>query len=522
MTTPSKGRAAVVLAGVALGGVAIYALSARSASAPAGTNPDARAAGAADADAARSADVPDAARPLAVAAAYGAWLAGEGRAKAMWREIVRDAGGKVLPGLPAGTAVVVAQVGTGVLVRGAASEAGTMLADGESGAIVAWIPQGRHAFAGDGFGAFLFEETGEERATVFDAKTKRLLGDVLGLPLAGSSDASVVVYTRASDPDHGHGSIVRLWNAGAGQDRGALRFEGDAATPPSLGVSMTGEVAVVSDDGRFVAALVEEVEARVVVWNATTGAVVATQPLTRPELAARFSPDGRRLYAIAAAPGRAEDVPDEGLIAVDVTSGVVDGPRLGCNTARAPLGSDNVAVSMDGKLVAVGGAVGACVYSTGPLRLAWKTQALQAAPAGEDVGFLSPTFVLDGLGLLVGTTGPAGWALFRTSDHALLAKGPVFEAATGSSPATSVVSPSRVVLMLEPEAGPVLVDVDGSASAKRRPLTPAEQRGDVQPPEIVSTAAGDARGSRQARARAAIDKRVCHAGPIIIPTEMCD
>lgn len=506
----------IVAAGLALASIAVYALVHRSAPADEGAAapaipiapPSARGASSAPGEA-------------EVAAAYHAWLAKDPRAKALFADILDKPGQRVENGLPDYAEIVVAATGPGVLVRGQTKEAGTLFADGESGAILAWTSQGQRGVGGDSFGALLFEEQSAEQAALFDARAKRALGELPGAPLAASSDGTVVVYSVSDEDDAGVGVILKVWGTPEGRDRRALRAPGTLGVP-TLGVSMGGDVAAVSRDGRYAAALVDDSAARVMIWDVTNGKVVASQPLDRPQLIAAFSADNKGLFTTAwgmTPSGEAED----GFVRIRLSDGAVDGPVFACSPAHASAGARSIAQSPDGKLVALGGTEETCIFQASPLRLLWKTPVLRAAGStDDDLGGTFPSFVLGGRALLVESEGPPSWALYRLGDRAELARAAVFADPRDAAPVTSLVTDGRVVLMLEDPAGPVIVDVDPSVAVKKRPLTPDEQSGTTQPPELASAPAGGADPTaREDAARAAIAKRVCHTGDIVIPIEMC-
>jgi hypothetical protein len=465
-----------------------------------------------------------------VAAAYRAWLTGDARAKGMFAELVAKTGRTVEPGLPDPAALVVTPHGDGALIRDEHDDLGVLFADGATGKVLAWTPQGGAVFLGEELGPFLFEEKADGVTAAFDAKALLARPDVPGKPVAGSADGAIVLYV----PNEAHAGtdarpeVARTWDARAGKDVAVLRYEGGTADAgaseddgaPSLASSLATSAALLSRDGRWVVALVDVPAApeagRFVVWDGTTGRTVASRPVQTMYLAAAFASDEKALFAVFDASDKRV------LVKVRLPDGAIEGPIVESERETATPDTSSIAVSADGKLVAVGAGDRARVFDTAPLRFAWKTPQLRAdGPPDDDLGAAVPRFVLGGRALFVTWTAPPSGALYRTNDHAELARAPFADVGSDALPVTRSFGDARAVLLLDEGAGPYVATFDAALAVKKRTLSADEREGNATIPELAGAPPDDENAAAIERARAAIGKAVCHAGDLVMPRDVC-
>jgi hypothetical protein len=463
-----------------------------------------------------------------VAAAYHAYFGGAGDARAEFAEIVRKLAKPIDPGLPVNLEIVAPEGGRAVVLRPAAREAGSILADITTGKLLAWTSQGTRALSGDPFGPLVFEERADDSYTILDVRAGKLVGDLDGSPAAASGNGAVLLFTRA-EGDAGLGTVLRVWDVRAAREKRPLAFPvHDAEDSASISASqLVGGPAVVvaSEDGRWVAAAVDLASAdrptRLAVWDASSGRIIARPALYASFVAALFAPDERAIYAMVAAPPAEEQV---GVARIRLPDGALEGPFADCDSrSTALLDGRALALSSDGKYLAVGGTEATCVYQASPLRFLWKTPILRPLGPDDDMGGTWPRFVLGDKVLLVTTDGPPSIAAFKTSDHSEIARGPIALSLPDRIRTTRSVTDKRMLVVLEDATGaPTLFDVDATGAARTRKLTTGEREGHADAPELVGAPPDlhDAQ-ARAERARELIAKRVCHVGELVLPPEAC-
>jgi hypothetical protein len=465
-----------------------------------------------------------------VAAAYHAYFGGGGDARAQFAEIVRKLARPVEPGLPANIEVVTPELGGGALLRAAVREGGVLLADVASGTLLAWTNEGARALSRDSFGPLVFEEHAEEAYSVLDPRAGRVLAELEGQPVAVSGDGAVHVFTRTNG-DASVDVVLRVWDVRAGREKRALSFPAtDPYTPPSLSAQPWTTGAVVSEKGRWILASVDlggfvDRPTRLAVWDGASGRLVAQPALRDAQLAAIFAKEERAIFAMLLASPNASGEDRVGVARLKVPEGVVEGPFVDCDArGTAMLSGRALALSSDGKYLAVGGTEDVCIYQASPLRFLWKTPVVRPlGPVDDDLGGTWPRFVLNDKVVLVTSDGPPSVAAFKVSDHSEIARGPVALSLPDRVHVTRSITAARVLLVVEDATGaPMIVDIDGTGAARARKFTIAEREGETEPPELAGAVPDlDDAQAREDRVRDLVSKRVCHIGELVLPTEVC-